>query len=446
MPLDDITNVTVLVSETNVTQQGFGTPLVLGYHTSHPEVRVLTYAASGWDSALIADGIGVGHPIYESVERMMAQKIKPTTFKVGRRGTADTQTLRITPTVISTNGLHTAYIEAPNGTIYYAQYTEDGTPTLPEICTGLAAAITALAIPGLTADGSSGTYIALTATANMMFSVYGLQSSDVLTDVTTMGGTIANDLAAIQAEDDDWYGVVACTSSPATLKAIADWVETHEKIFVAGTHDNGLISNSTTDLASLIKNAGYVRTHVMYTSKAGRFAASGWMAKMLSYQPGTANWKFQTIEGADTDKLTTTQWGYLKGKNGSYYDKVKGVSLTGAGQTGGGRFLDITQIVDWAKARTQEGNLRMLTSSPKVAMTDEGVGNQTYGVLKNVVEQGQQLGSIDTDPTTWNITVPKVASLSASDRQNRKFTGSVLNFRATGAVNTVDVTINIAAA
>jgi hypothetical protein len=443
MPLSDLVTVNIEVTGNTVAQQGFGIPLILAHHTHRPELRVLTYNWAGWSTAMKADGFDEDEAAYQCANAMSKQKRKGATFKVGRRITAETQVVRITPIIKGETAVHSVTVQSPDGTEEVASFPEPAAATIASICTGLAAAINTLTA-AVTATAAAAHVEVAADDPDRIFGYYRLTPGDSLTDEST-NSNIAGDLDACLDEDDTWYGICLASSAPTAIEAVADWAEGHERIFYTSTHDGRPLTNSTTDIVSSIENQGYVRSHVAYNSRATRFYGAALTTKMLTWQPGQATWLFKTVEGAEPDKLTSTEWAFLKAKNGSYYDRVKGVQMSNDSKTGGGQFIDITQIVDWTRARLQEGFVAMLTGSPKVAYTDAAAGNKSMGVMRNVITQGQVNDAIDIDPETWSCFVPKVKDIPEADRAARKLSGLMMNFRATGAVHSVDVTVAITA-
>lgn len=450
MSLSDIVNVQTHISAATVIQQGFGVPLVLAYHTHWTDL-VRTYDAASWQEAMGpiengGEGFSPSEPAWLAVAAMMKQNPRPKTFKIGRRTVAATQILQLTPTLSTADGyIHKFTIGAADGAVYPLEITQTPLMTLAGLCTAIAAEVTGIPAIAMAADGTSGTHVSLTSNApNALHEIYGMSPTIKMTDLTT-SDTVQYllDLDNIRDADDSWYALVLATPAPAAIEGAADWVElTQRKILVASTHDGDVLTNSTSDIASSIKNQGYARTHIAYNQRSLSNMGAAWTAAMLTYEPGQATWMFKTLAGVYADKLTADQENHLEAKYASYYQALLGTNNTGEGKSGSGIFLDLTQLADWAKARTEEGVIAVLRAAPKVKFTDADAGNKFYGVFRNVILMGVANDAIRPEDDTWTINVPKVADIPAIDRQNRRFTGMSYSFTATGAVHGVD-TINI---
>jgi hypothetical protein len=446
MALEDIVNVIVTIASATVSQKGFGTPLLFGYHNAYSD-RVRAYKASSWSTQLATD-LGPGydtHPIYLAAGALMAQNPRPKSFLVGRRSSSETQTVQIAPVVAGKDFVHSFQVEQADGTVETASYTEGLADTIASIVAGLVASVGTLTAPITATDGAS--HVAIAADApNVLLSYHSLSPSLQLTEVTTVpvnpAATITNDLDAIWANNSDWYGLCLVSGAPAAIEECADWVESKPVIFVPQTADQEALTSATDDIASRLQTKGYARTMLLYQSRTLEFAGAAWIGKMLPYEPGAATWKFKTLRGVSADKLTANQESIATGKNLAFYSTILGTNIAGEGAAADGTYLDLTQLSDWFAARVKENVFSGLAANAKVPFTDEGGGALIYGGIKSVIELGQRNGSIDTDGESWGIDVPAAAEVPTADRAARRWTGVTAFFRATGAVHSVD-TINV---
>lgn len=434
MALEDIINVNVTKTTRTVSQAGFGTPLVYAYHNKFV-ARVRKYKKSTWSSAMVADGFTANDAAYLGMKSVFAQSPSPKEAKLGRKSTAPTKICRLTPVVGGTTFVHEVTIEDNDGTEYSITYTEDGTPTVAEICTGIAAAINATAV-GVTASGSSGTFVALTAdVAGADFSVYSMSSTLKLTEVTTTTGDSA-DLDACFAYDRDFYAVYPAFSAPTIIEAVADWCSAKPVINIASTHDMGCLDEAvTTDIMSSMKSQAYPRSSVLYSSRARQHAGAAWIGSRLSYVPGKATWKLATLAGVSVDTLSAAQTDAILGKNGNYYTEEGGLNVVTEGWTGAGEFIDVTQVSDWWSARLKESVFGKLASVPKLPFDFRGQAS-LRGAISNVYKQGVANDAfVDEDPV---IDVPDAEEVPEADRLARNWSGISTTAKLTGAVHKVD--------
>lgn len=133
--IDDLVSITITRDTRSPSQAGFGTALVAAYHALYAD-RVRVYA--GLDE-MVADGFTPYDAAYRAAAALFAQDPAPPSVKLGRRALAMTQTIDLTPASPSAGEVFTVKVDGLTAT-----YTADSSPTLGEVCTGLAAAINAL--------------------------------------------------------------------------------------------------------------------------------------------------------------------------------------------------------------------------------------------------------------------------------------------------------------
>jgi hypothetical protein len=144
---DDIASVTITRANVTPSRAGFGTPLVVAYHSLNAD-RVRTYSSL---AGMAADGFRSHDPAYRAAAAIFAQTPRPRRVKVGRRALAPTQTIRLTPVAPSAGEVYSLEVAG-----LAVSFTADGTPTVAEVCAGLHAAVGALAVANaIVATGAS---------------------------------------------------------------------------------------------------------------------------------------------------------------------------------------------------------------------------------------------------------------------------------------------------
>ncbi len=424
----EVVTMEIEIKDAAVSQEGFGTPLIAGYHTFWAE-RVRTFSEP--DEMTVSPlNMPVTHPIYLAARAIKSQKPCPPQFKVGKRLGTITHTVRLTPGTPTAGEVFSLEV---NGTP--VSVTADSAPSVAEITAALATAITALA--GVT--GTDGTTYVTSAgdTPGAIHRYENLSSNLSIKDMTADPATgIATDLAAIRAYDGDWYGLALDSNSEAEILAAAPWAETQNILLFVTTSDteakSGLVSN---DVVSDLETAGYHNTVSMWHQKPSQYAAAAWMGRMFPTAPGQATWANKSLVGVDKTPLSDTERGVLKGKNCNYYVDVKGVGFTLDGRAASGRYIDITRGMDWFDARTVERIVAMLANNDKIAYTDKGIELPRAQVEAQILE-GIGVTLIDGD-SPWSVTVPKVANINPNDRTARTLPDLKYAFVLQGAVHKV---------
>lgn len=434
MSLDDVVSLSITVQSKAPSRAGFGTPLVLGYHTIHTDRRVLEYASA---KEMTDDGFSASSYLVKVMNAIKSQNPCPKTVKFGRRATSLTQIIHLIPTVTTEGAKYTWTIGANTGS-----YTVGAAADVQDIVEAIQPTLDAYAEVVVTEDDTKLVVTAAVAGAPVAFTV----SSNFKVIEVTADTTTDDELAAVVAEDDDWYGLlIADSASEATTLLGAAFTETVRKIFVAQTADwDTLLSGETTDVMSQVKASAYARTSVLYHSKiAGvEWAAAAWMAGRLTSTPGSDTWAFKTLAGITVDVLSQSQQTSINTKRGSYYVSIGGISCTFEGKTGSGEYMDTIRFVDWLYARIRERIIFVLANNPKIPYTDSGVGVIT-AAIEAVLLQGISAGGLSDNPAPV-VTAPKVADVDPIDKIGRLLPDVEFTATLAGAIHRVEITGTIA--
>jgi len=431
MSLSDIVSVTITTTAKGVSQAGFGTPLICGYHTEWMDyVREYEDVAS-----LITDGILATSPIYKAASAIMSQNPHPTSFKVGRRATAFSQSVDITPTVGGTGYVHTVTVISPDGTSTVCSYTEQASDTVALICAGLQTVINA--ITDLTCTDDTTNLSCDADNSGELFFYNSLSASLQLQDMTADPG-LAADIALIRAEDDDWYGFCLDSNSEAEIEGAQAVIETLDKIAAYNTADYGVKDSGTSDdVASDMQTSAYDRCVMLYSADHDGYGGAAWLGKMLPTTPGSSTWSYKSLASVAADTLNATEENTIEGKDCNHYTTIKGLNMIFDGRTPGGTFIDIIRGRDWLKARLEERIVQLMADNAKIPFTDKGVDLVRCQVLAQLRE-GQSNGYIANDPDVV-VTAPLVASVSTTNKANRTLPDVQFSATLQGAIHKVEI-------
>lgn len=428
MALSDLVTVTITAETRTPTQEGFGTLLIAGYHTKYVD-RVRSYTSL---AGLVSDGFAVTDPIYKAAAVAFAQNPRPATIKVGRRASAPSQSIRLTPTV-TTEGF--AYRITVNGTAL--TYTVPPAATTASIATALAALIDPLAGVSATSAGAN-----VTVTPQVVTTLVSLESwsAELLVQDLTADPGIAADLTAINSADPDWYGLALDSNGKAEILAAAAWVEANGKLFVAQSGDSDVLAGPATDVFGTLQASAYGRTvPVFHPSICAQWLAVGLMAQRFTAQPGSDTWAYKTIAGVAVYRaLSPTERTNALAKNATIYETNAGVNVTVCGKVAGGEWADVVRGLDWLRARLRERVFGVQISVPKVPYTQAGIDTiveAVSGVLDLAESDAVQLLA----PGTKSVLTPKVGNVSVTDKQNRTLPNVQWSAKLAGAIHLVTV-------
>jgi len=434
MSLNDIVSVSITAQTSTVSRLGFGTPLIARAHSEAYTVR--EYKAL---TTMTDDGWSATDPAVLIATKLASQNPKPASWKIGKRSSAFTQVLRITPINV-TQGYVYEFDVVVGTTTTSISYTVGAAATVAIVCTALQALVDA--ITGISCTDDT-THITVTHdTAGQLADFVGFDEPDNFTikDLTADPG-LAADLAAIETVDPDgWYALLLDSNSEAEILAGAAWIEARKKIFICNTSDSEVVDNTVTaDVMSDLQSFAYARTAIIYSqARLLNFTAAGWAGNMLPRDPGSATWSFKTLAGVQVDgALTGGQVAVIESKGGNVYRRIAGNNITTFGITASGEYIDVTRFIDWLDARIKERIFGVLINNPKIPYTDTGVDLMRAQVLAQL-QQGIAVGGLAADPAPI-VTAPAVADIDPNDKASRVLPDIFFQATLAGAIHQLQI-------
>jgi hypothetical protein len=428
--ISDIVAVNITGSSPGLTQAAFNTTLFACYHTHSPSRRVLSYSSV---SSMVSDGWATTESGYQAATAYFSQNPSPSLLKIGRLSTAVTHTVTLT-VLDATAGARYALQLASNAPVAYTVGSSMTTTTVA------AALVTALGtLVGYTI-ASSGAVITVTNSPGLLVNLSGWSKNLYVADATTDAGELLADLAAIDAEDDNWYGLDIDTASKVKVLVAAAWVEANGKLFTPRSFDSAVKDSvATTDVASSAQTSAYTRTAIMFSgSGTTNFSGMAWQGKLFPYDPGTENWAFKTLAGIPADSLTAGERLAIETKGASCYSTRKGVNITQFGKTASGSWIDFTRGLDWLKEDMQTRVYSLFLSNNKVPFNDVGIAM----VRMCVTSALEDAAGRDFINDGYSITVQKAASLNPTAKTSRILPSGAITWQAVSAGAMNGTTIN----
>lgn len=435
-PLSDIVVVNILAQVGGLTQQGFGTPGILGYTPTWVE-RVRYYdQLSG-----VATDLGSTSPEYKCAQAIFAQTPRPERIAILRGSSKPTQRYKLSISSVVASKDYTVRL---NGTDYTINSGIGATND--SIATAINGAISAACTTaGFTSSvigvvGSQQVQVLGNAAGN--WCSFGIPNAGSLPYLKVMQDHsdpgIGADLDAILLEDTQWYALLTMYNSTACVQAAATWVQANERLFLAESQDSEVPTiavGPATDVAKVLSVAGQERAPLIYHPIGQEFAAAAWAGRVLPLTPGSETWKFKTLSGVSAQSYTTTQITNIRNKRANFYYSIAGRSITSEGTTPSTSlpFIDIVRFRDWLRVRLQENLFLLLANADKVSFDDVGI-TKVLGVIRGVLEEARSNGAITPD---FTVTVPKAASVNPVDKANRELKNVTFSVTYTGAIHKV---------
>jgi hypothetical protein len=445
--LDRIVNVAISLNTTAIKEKSFSDLLVLG-PSAHFATRTIVITGV---SELQDMGFSVADPIYKAALSVFSQIPTINRLYIGRQ---------LVASVAATVG---AAVEGAEYSITVGWIDNTGTPqqfeavvtagvgdTPTDIATDLAAAIQGNAGAAAVVNAAAvGAVVTITPDVpGTSFSV--ATSANVTTPLPTSTELPSVALAAIQAETDDWYGVTMTTRVDDDVLDAANWVEANEKLLGVSASATAILNpGSTTDLAALLQQEQFFRTHLWYHADA----ANEWLdaavaGNRFTFYPGGETWANVRLAGIKYDNLQEGQSLAVRNKNGNTFEPFRNFAITQNGKVAAGEWIDVIRFRDWLAEQIKINVVSALINADgKVPYTDPGI-QIIVTAMRQALDLGVARGGIapeEVDPddnrviSSYVIEAPASANVPFNNKANRVLQDVNFTARLAGAIHTVEI-------
>jgi hypothetical protein len=422
-------SVEITRTDSTLARQAFDTIL---FACSHDLPGPRTFSVASIDEAEDQGLTVADYPwINRQISTIFSQDPRPDSLLIGRRDLPPTQIISVVPVVFGEGYVYSVPIEDETAT-----YEVQSGDVLADIIAGLVLAIDALTGPVNATDVTSTSMTIACTTVGRILSIELDPAVFVVTDATVDPG-IATDLSAILAQNENFYGVLIDSNSRAEVEAVAAWVETRDRLFVADANESSVLDPaSTTDLFTELNGLERLRTGLLYNGgNIGQAYGAAWMAKLFAaFEPGVATWAFKTLAGVTAYELTSAQAGSIDDKKGNRYVELHGRSITMYGFVCSGEYLDIVHGLDWLRARLTERAFLLLVTNPKLPYTDKSIA-VVKSAVSEILQEAVDVGLL----ASFSVSAPTAAEVSAAERAERLLPRVNFIAQLAGAIHRIDV-------
>lgn len=427
--ISDEVDVTVDSNTAVISRDGYGVPLIFSHTATWTEL-VRQY---GKLSDVLVDFASTT-PEYLAASKLFSAKNPPPVLLIGHGDASRKPTLRwaITPTAVN-NGVYKMTV-AGN----LLSFTADGTATQSEINIGLKALIDALSLPLTVSDQTTFMRIVETV-AGAFHSISTVDSKLSLVQDHADPG-VATDLAAINLERPDWFGLITLYNSKAYVLAAAAWAQANTKMYLFQTQDSDVPNTaysggSATDVVTVAK--GLAEDHVIgiYSKETADFADAAWFGRCLPLTPGKETWKFKQLIGVTPGVYTSTQRANMRAKCCNFYNNTKGVPMTEEGHTVTGAFIDFVRYIDSLKSGMGEDVFGPFVEEDRIGFDDNGIAG-VENIVAGHLQRDEKSNILNKG---WTTSVPKLADISQADKDSRLLEGVEFEALYVGAIHKVKI-------
>ena len=451
MPVEDTVVINISLDAPVISAQGLGTVLVPGFNANFVE-RLQRFSSA--QAILDADvGIADGDYEHEAAGAIFGQSpFRPSVVAVGRMDAFVAQVERVKIDAAVNAYQYLVTIDGEDEGDYTATVPPDA---VGDIRDELVTDINAAGI-GLTAAPIAADELDITADVpGRAFTIAVSGANMTLTPQSTNNGYF-QELGDIQAEDNDWYGLVTGAALPGPIRQVghaleaARFIAASRKIYGTQSADSDVKGSAITDLFTRLKDLDRRRTFGLWHDDDFEMGAEALFGAKLSVNPDqrTTTWAHATLAGVTPlgpPDLTVNEQTNIEGKNGNYYGRLGGVGATFPGKLFDGNFIDTLITEDWTFFRMTEDlqNLFLQYSNmgSKIPYTDAGI-QIIRSVISNRLRIGTRLGHFAAEPKPF-VSDPRRRDISDADVAARLLR---LSFGAqlAGAIHTTNIIGNIA--
>jgi len=439
MSYESIVNVAISLDIAAVSRAGFGTIMLISDHVWFPE-RSRSYTKLT-DAAL---DIPTSSDAYKMLVQAFSSDVKPSLVKVGRQ---DVDTITITPDAITAIGqIRSFTVVGTDDVAITATFTSaTGSETAADITADWATDLAA--IVGVTVVDGTGT-LALSKTGT---DDYCINTLNDVTYTTTTTETPADLMAALTAEDDDFYFVITNDHVQANVLLMAADIEARTKIYFVSVQEVDNLtaySEVSADTMALLFQGNYFRTSAWFHDKADTtFPEANYAATLAPFDPGKKIIANNRVTGSTAAKdptsgllLSATHKSNLNARSANYTEVVGGITITRRGTVSGGAtfLVSLVRNRDFLVARITENYQNLLINKPVIPYTNSGIAtveNVLDSTLSRYVETATQ-PNILQELNPYVITFPRREDVSFGEVASGVISGSFIAYLS-GAVREV---------
>lgn len=241
-----------------------------------------------------------------------------------------------------------------------------------------------------------------------------------------------------QESEFEWFHLITDATDDEDKESIADYIETQTLYYWFSDSNSATRTNATTDIFSKLKAKGLHKSAGIHTKQTTEKAIeAGWIGYFSTKVIGSTSYIHKAVATLVPDKFTSTEIGYLNGKNAQYYTTVgKDSSVEGKSTTVGGEKIKAILGALWLEVRITERMWNVLYTYGDIGFTNEGIElfkAELIAVLNEAVDLG-----ILTDEDRFEITVPDATKLTSQVRATGILNGIKFKARLKGAILFID--------
>lgn len=267
--------------------------------------------------------------------------------------------------------------------------------------------------------------------ANMVFMQNNRPEKIAICQAT---GSLAETLPTLVSKA--WRQLVVVNGATDDYTAAAEYIETtnNKMLFLSMTAAEWATFKTT------IASKKYDRT-VIFVNETEN-AAAALVGETAGRTAGSFTYKNKTLKGVEPDDLTDAQINELHTANVFGYVTKAGDDVTTEGFAQSGRFIDITDSIDFVVQNIEYKNQKVLNNTPKVSYDDRGIAlleSATVSALQEAFTNGIIAVGADGATPDYSVSFAPRSATTEADRESRVYKYGSFRFALSGAIHECEV-------
>ncbi|EOY4084619.1 DUF3383 family protein [Salmonella enterica] len=241
---------------------------------------------------------------------------------------------------------------------------------------------------------------------------------------TALSSAVSSAVAAIKNQYNKFFMSMTTSRDLSIQKAIADWTESQIDKMAVFIDDYSSSTWATDSITKYIHDKNMAGSFAVSTKREKNFLDAALAGRCLVMQPGSETWALKTLNAAQADDFTETDYQKIQALNGNTFeDYGSGITATYPGTCGDGESIEVVRFCYWQADRMQKDLATLFVNRNKIGHDMPG-----YEVVCNKMESslkaGQTAGGIIENFTDENgdlirgfeVVRPTMAEVSATQR------------------------------
>ncbi|ECC7015264.1 DUF3383 domain-containing protein, partial [Salmonella enterica] len=162
---------------------------------------------------------------------------------------------------------------------------------------------------------------------------------------TALSSAVSSAVAAIKNQYNKFFMSMTTSRDLSIQKAIADWTESQIDKMAVFIDDYSSPTWATDSITKYIHDKNMAGSFAVSTKREKNFLDAALAGRCLVMQPGSETWALKTLNAAQADDFTETDYQKIQALNGNTFeDYGSGITVTYPGTCGDGESIEVVRF------------------------------------------------------------------------------------------------------